>query len=273
MGFKIIVERLGLDWLKEIVGIRVFKEWPPKLGQDFKIEWLDHPSDHLNDEEEIKYIEERCKLLNESANEYINVIEEKAYKLLNTLSIAASLVVGFGALLLKEITQVRSYLIYPLAVVYILTAVSFLFAILISLVAVSVGPRYYEIMQPHSDDVLSIHKKGEVSSRFEHAESLYKSYKSNTLVAKRKATYLMGSQLWFRNAIYLLILSAIFMSVTSISLYRDNALDLINPLVSSTPTAVASATNTPCPSSTATNAIDLMPTQSTTATLEDSEAD
>jgi hypothetical protein len=73
-----------------------------------------------------------------------------------------------------------------------------------------VGP--YKFMYPSPGDVFLLAEKTSIFVRRERAASLFRSFVNNQEIVDRKATYLIGAQLWFRNSIFLSLTLAMLLT-------------------------------------------------------------
>jgi len=211
-----ILEALGLSLLPELFGRRVFPDWPPKSTRTCTETLQSLCAGGPVSPGDAGYIEERCKSLYETTNLRIDAIQQKASNLIGITGISVTLTSGLGGLLLAQSPSLRPPLPAVLAGLFALTAFSFLFAVFLALRVIAVGHHNYEFMEPSAEDIFKIPSADLSLARIEHGASLLASHLNNSRVADRKASYLIGAQLWFRNAVMLTVLVSISIACASV---------------------------------------------------------
>jgi len=255
-----VIERLGLDWFVILIGRPAFEDAPLPYPTTFS-EVRDKLGE-LQGEEKLNDAIEYCARLLKREEDRSDKVESKAFTLIGITGIATGFIIGFAGLLLdqEKITSVAMLTIA--AVLYILVVVSLMWTIFLAVKVVTVGD--YQFTYPSANDIFRLSDTSLQDVKHERAVSLFYSFVHNHQMVNRKATYLGGAQLWFRNSIILLLVLTLLLAVHT--LFRSPAPTTGTSV--STPTSVfvdmvPSPESTYLPAHTVTG----VPTRRPTATL------
>ncbi len=204
-----MIEQLGLDWFVLLIGKPAFQEGSYPYPTKFQ-EVRDKFS-NLMDIEKINDATEYCTSLLEREEKRSYQVESKAFTLIGITGIATGFIIGFASLLLHQDKISSSYVLIPAAILYILVVISLMWTIFLSVKVVTVGE--YKYTYPNPNDIFDLLNKDLHHVKRERAASLFFSFVQNHKVVDRKATFLNGSQVWFRNSIILLFLLTLLIAV------------------------------------------------------------
>jgi hypothetical protein len=159
---------------------------------------------NLRGEDKVDDAVQYCQDLLDREENRLEIVERKAYTLISVTGIAASFAVGFSGLVLSNYGSMPQPLLLPVAIVFVLLMGSLFVTAYLGSRVVEVGE--YRLAYPSANDIFTLSGEKLTSVRLERAASLFYSFAHNAQVVNRKATYLIGGQLWFRNFIALLLL-------------------------------------------------------------------
>lgn len=203
-----IIERLGLDWLPLLIGRQPFEDalppFPSTFGEirkslgDLEGEKLDDALANCSD------------LLNRE-DDRSNKIESKAFTLIGITGIATGFITGFATLLLDrgKITSVA--ILTVAAFLYVLVVLSLMLTIYLAVKVVTITD--YRFTYPSANDILNRSMACLSYIKRERTIALFYSFVKNIREINRKATYLGGAQLWFRNSIVLLLVLTLLLAI------------------------------------------------------------
>jgi hypothetical protein len=181
-----------------------------------------------------------CAGLLEREDSRAETIESKAASLIGITGVATGLITGIGGLLLDP-TKIGSWLFWPATIIYMLIIVSLMWTIYLSVRVVKVGD--YSFTYPSAPDIFNQAGDSLLKVKRERVASLYFSFSRNSLVVNRKATFLIGAQKWFRNAVVLLLLVALILAGSAL-LFRPLAAVSKSPAtIAPLPSTVKQLTN------------------------------
>ena len=165
----------------------------------------------------------------------LDKIESKALTLIGITGIAAGFIVAFAGLLFDwgKISSIFALVIA--SALYVFVVISLMLTIFLAIKVVNIGD--YRWTYPSANDIFGLTDASLSYVKRERVISLFYSFAHNIRVVNRKATFLGGAQLWFRNSIILLLSITLF-SATYIPFasYRNS---------SSGTTTILPPTNTP----------------------------
>jgi hypothetical protein len=246
------IERLGLDWFVILIGKPAFEDAP--LPYPTSLAEIRGKFGELKEKEKLDDAIEYCSGLLKREDDRSDKIESKAFTLIGITGIAAGFITGFAGLLLDRGKITSAWVLIPAAVLYTLVVISLMWSIFLAVKVVTVGD--YWFTYPSANDILRLSNASLHYVKRERAASLFYSFAQNHRVVNRKATFLGGAQLWFRNSIILLLPLTLLLA-------------LYIPFKSSAPASGASApTVGPSPVQPTTAPTDtLQPTPAPTATV------
>jgi len=271
-----LIERLGLDWFVLLFGKPAFEDVPPPYPVTLA-ETRDMFGG-LREEEKLDDAIEYCASLLKREGDRADKIESKAFTLIGITGIATGFITGFAGLLLDRGKITSTWVLIPAAVLYILVVISLMWTIFLAVKVVAIGD--YRFTYPSATDIFRLSDASLGYVKRERAVSLFYSFAQNVQVVNRKATYLGGAQLWFRNSITLLLVLTLFLALytpfqplspaTGVPVPTTGQTATVQPTTAptdtprptSTPTAVV-LTNTPTTIPTVT----IQPSPTTTVTL------
>lgn len=202
-----LIEQLGLDWFVLLTGRPAFEDGPTPFPSSSEIQ---EKLGNLCDEEKLDDAVQYCESLLQREDDRLDKIEAKAFTLIGITGIATGFITGFAGLLLNQ-SNTLSYVLIPAAVLYILVVVSLMWTIFLAVKVVSVGD--YLFMYPSANDILQLSDETLTSVKQERAVSLFRSFVQNNQTVNRKATFLGGAQLWFRNSIFSLLILTLLIGI------------------------------------------------------------
>jgi hypothetical protein len=230
-AFRKTVEHIGLDWFILLTGKPAFEDAPPPHPP--KLSEIRHKFSDLTGQEKLDYAIHYCESLLKREDDRSDKIESKAFTLIGITGIATGFITGFASLLLDREKLASDCILVPAIVLYILVAISLMWTIYLAVRVVIVGD--YWFTYPSADDVLELPNTSLSYIKRERVVSLFYSFAQNTRAVNRKATFLGGAQLWFRNSIVLLLALTLFLAVYAF--FAPAA-----PVAPSTPTATLLST-------------------------------
>lgn len=138
-------------------------------------------------------------------------IEGKANNLLQITGLTSGLIVGIISFLSDSIPLFSPQQINFICITFLLVIVSLIFSILLSYRVLAV--ENYSFSELDIDDVYKYHAQTLIKNEKERLASIIYSKNHNCRIHNAKATFLIASQKWFRNAVLLmLVLSIIIIS-------------------------------------------------------------
>lgn len=194
------IENLGLDWFALLLGRPVFEDAPlpfPATFSEIREEFSGLRGGKLDDA--VEY----CGKLLDREEDRSEKIESKAFTLIGITGIATGFITGFAGLLLDQDKITGTWILILAAMLYILVVVSLMWTIFLAVKVVTVGD--YWFTYPAADDIFQLSSVTLTCVKQERAASLFYSFAQNQKVINRKATFLSGAQIWFRNSIVLLL--------------------------------------------------------------------
>jgi hypothetical protein len=207
--FSNIIEQLGLDWFVLLIGIPAFEENP--LPYPTTLKEIRDRLGNLTDKEKLNDAMEYCTILMEREEKRSDKIESKAFTLIGITGTATGFIIGFASLLLGLDKIPSSWALLPVSALYVLVVISLIWTIFLSVNVVLVGA--YTYTYPSANDIFDLANTSLQSVQKERIASLFFSFSQNHRVVNRKATYLNGSQLWFRNSMGLLLVLTLLLAV------------------------------------------------------------
>ncbi len=257
---EIILEILGLDLIPWVIGLQPKDEYTQTRYSEILAQ-LDGIEGKKLDEALLF-----AKDMLEKENTRGEAIEIKAQNLLGVTGVATAFITGITGLLPEKVTDLPTWQIIMTGVIYLFVVFTLIMTILLAFRVIRVGS--YKTVTPDIDDVFSMSNVTIKDSKKNLLTTYIYSYKRNQQVYNNKATYLIGSQLWFRNAIIMLLVLALMLAL---DLFAINP-SPIPPGVTTTPYVSPQASNTAIsPTATlrpsATNSVEPTKTNSATPTF------
>ncbi len=207
--YRDLLERMGLDWFVLLAGKPAFFERPDPYPNSLKE--IREKFGNLTDIKKLDDAIDFCTNLLEREDKRSEKIESKAFTLIGITGIASGFIIGFASLLLDQ-AKITSDLVLILAsILYVLVVISLMWAIFLSIKVVTVGD--YIFTYPSANDIFDLSQSTLLSVKNERVVSLFYSFVQNRRAIDRKATYLNGSQLWFRNSISLLLIITLLLAI------------------------------------------------------------
>lgn len=275
-----LIEKLGLDWIPILFGISLVAEAP--LPYPTTLPEVRSKLGDLKDEAKLNDAIDYCASLLKNEESRADKIESKAFTLIGITGIAAGLITGFAGLLLDSVKIPSVFVLIFATTFYLLVVVSLMLTISLAVKVVIISD--YRFTYPSANDIFQLSDASLRYVKHERAASLFYSFAQNVRVINRKATYLAGAQLWFRNSIILLLFltlvlaayipfkalgsAATIVGPTSVPISTDTPQPLSTPTLTSTslPTATPTFTPTYTPTSTTTHTATHTPTPTATHT-------
>ena len=158
----------------------------------------------LGDEEATKEALRYATSLLEREEQRLDSIERKAFTLLGTTGVATAFVVGFAGLILDRSKLGADLAFHCAAGLYLLIVVALLLTVGLAQRAVGVGR--YKFSYPGLDEARRLAEVPLAQAQRERAETSLRCFTSNQRVVNNKANFLIGAQVWFRNAMIALLL-------------------------------------------------------------------
>lgn len=162
----------------------------------------------LTDSKKILEAVEYCSNLLRREEDRIGKIESKAFTIMSVTGVASGLITAFATFLLSLSAPILTIV---LAVLFGCTVIAVTMTLILSFKVNQVG--HYKTSYPDPQIVFMLKDNNLESVQLEHAVSLFQSFAQNQGVANRKATYLIGAQVWFRNSILLMLLIGLSLAV------------------------------------------------------------
>lgn len=196
-----ICERIGLDWFIMLTGRPAF-EIPPEVENlpELRQAFAKVKDDNGALDDAVEY----CTYLLKREDDREEKIESKAQAIIGFMGIATAFSLGFADLLLDRAQIGSTWAMWIVALLYVIVVFSFLWTIFLASKAVDVFG--YRFTYPSADSILDLEKESLQEVKRERAASLLRSINQNSEMVRKKATYLGGAQLWFRNSIILLMI-------------------------------------------------------------------
>jgi hypothetical protein len=239
------IEHLGLDWFALLIGKSAFEDAPlpyPATLSEVRKKFGD-----LRDKEKLDDAIEYCGSLLKREEDRSDKIESKAFTLIGITGIATGFITGFAGLLLDRGKITSTWVLKPAAVLYILVVISLMWTIYLAVKVVIVGD--YRFTYPSANDIFDLSNATLNHVKRERAASLFYSFAQNVQVVNRKATYLGGAQLWFRNSIVLLLVLTLLLAVCA-PLMPTSVSGVPTPPMGSSPTVQPTRAPTDTPQAT-----------------------
>jgi hypothetical protein len=244
-----MVERLGLDWFVLLIGKPAFEDSP--LPYPATLSEVREKLGDLRDKEKLDDAVEYCAGLLKREEDRSDKVESKAFTLIGIAGIAAGFITGFAGLLLDQGKLASTWVLIPAAVLYVLVVISLIWTIFLAVKVVTVGD--YKFTYPSANDVFELSSASLCHVKRERAASLFYSFAQNHQVVNRKATFLSGAQLWFRNSIFVLLAMTLLLALYAPFSVSGSPIETSVPTVGPTvtvqpmtiPTSVLLATATP----------------------------
>ncbi len=228
--FRNLADVLGLDVISYALGFKKFTSTVPFQPSKFKeIEDKVHDLADKKLDDALAFSKE----ILDGENDRGDIIENKAHNLIGVTGISTAFVTGVTSLISDNVEPIFFWLI---PVLYVFIVLSFTFTVLLASRVVIVGE--YKYASPEISDVFNMRTQDLNEARKERLASYIYCYGKNFQVHNIKASYLIASQIWFRNAVILFLFLALTL-VFSVS----HKLDIIT--VTPTPLPSLSLTITP----------------------------
>jgi hypothetical protein len=207
-----VIERLGLDWFVILFRKPDFEDAP--LPYPDTLSEIRDKLDILWDEEKLDDALDFCSGLMKREEDRSDKVESKAFTLIGITGIATGFIIGFAGLLLDRSKIASRPVLIVAAMLYILVAISLMWTIFLAMKVVTIGA--YRFTYPSANDIFELSDSSLRYVKRERAVSLFYSFAQNARVVNRKATYLGGAQLWFRNSIILLLILTLFLALHTV---------------------------------------------------------
>lgn len=209
-SLKTLAERLGLDWIGVLFRAIARRGWyePPIPPYPYEAAEIDKRLGQLT-HQRIEYALAYCTTLHERALSRSEKIESKAVLLLGTTGITSAFVVGFASFLLSSGKDFPTGFLVAGAVCYFALILALVMTILLASRVVAVEKYTY----PGAQRVFRFSSSSVTETKRQHVIDLFESFAKNVHVANTKATYLIGAQKWFVNAIVILLFIALLIAI------------------------------------------------------------
>jgi len=205
-----VIELIGLDWFVILTGKPAFEDAPLPYPTNFSE--IREKFESLKDDKKLDEAVEYCSSLLKRENDRSDKVESKAFILIGiTGIIATGFITGFASLLLDRNKVTSTWVSIPAAVLYILVVISLMWTIFLAMKVVAISD--YRFSSPSANDIFRLADASLGYVKRERAASLFYSFAQNNRVVNRKATYLGGAQLWFRNSIILLLVLTLILAI------------------------------------------------------------
>lgn len=204
--WKRAIEGSGLDWFSPVARRAALD--PPRQDSSYTevVEAIPENVLEVAVERSNQYLRDRM--------EQIETIESKAIRLLGATGITTAFVVGFAGFLANWGTVASFGMICALSVVFAFVVAALLGTVLLASLAVGVTT-HQRLDDAHIVN-LSKESPGRVSRRL--VLDLLRAARHEQGIASKKGAYLIGAQVWFRNAIFLvLVLTCMLAALLPIS--------------------------------------------------------
>ncbi len=192
-----------------------------------------------------------CKGLLDDENDRGETIQNKAFNLIGVTGISTAFITGISSLLPID-PQVSTIWNTELNLVLcILIVISLTLTILLAFRVIAVGN--YKFAYPDISDVFTIGDESETDYKKERLASYVYCYAKNYRTHNIKASYLIGSQIWFRNAIILFLVLSLSLTLGILSSARKmrnaSQTPTVTAIISPTVTEILTHSNTTNPTS------------------------
>jgi hypothetical protein len=267
MSVSRVIERLGLDWFVILSGKSAFEDAPSPYPAT--LSEIQDKFSGLQDKEKLDDAIEYCAGLLKREEERSDKVESKAFTLIGITGIATAFITAFAGLLLDQGKIASTPVLVAAAVLYILVVISLMLTIFLAMKVVTVGA--YRFTYPGANDIFRLSDASLHYVKRERVVSLFYSFTQNVQVVNRKATYLGGAQLWFRNSIMsLLVLTLLLAIYTPFQSPTPTGVSVPTPALAATDTPQPAPTPKPIPTFTPTTTPTLTPTFPTITVLPSS---
>jgi MFS family permease len=200
-----VIEDLGLDLFPYALGRDLLDE-----DDEEKLPEVEAKLDGL-DKKKLSEAISHAKNLLEQENQRGDAIESKAQNLLGVTGVATAFITWIAGLLPDKVIQLPHWQIVVSVILYIAIVIALVMTILLAFKVILVGK--YRTVTPDINDIFTMASIPlDDSQRSLLAVFIY-SHNRNQQVYNNKATYLIGSQIWFRNAIILFLILALVMAL------------------------------------------------------------
>ncbi len=196
-----IAESLGIDEIPYAVGRTEFKTSPP--FQPTKFKEIQEKVDSINGvkiDDALVY----CKEILAAENDRGDKIENKAYNLIGVTGISTAFVTGITSLFSN---RMQPWLFWLIIVIYFFIVLSLTLTVLLAFRVVKVGG--YKYGYPNISVVFDMGSRDLEKIKKERLAFYLDCYAKNFQIHNIKASYLIGSQIWFRNAVVLFLILAL----------------------------------------------------------------
>ncbi|MGB0386729.1 MAG: hypothetical protein ACPGWR_18105 [Ardenticatenaceae bacterium] len=254
---KQILEITALDWLPIIVNEdKYFPRNPRPTSKRRK--QIEREIMSVDDEFITNIIDKFEKIFDEENKRKIQ-IEAKATSLIGLIAIFTTFMVGFFQFLISN-----NSLTEPFRIIITILYTSIAFSLICTIILANRAVAITSFQNPSADDLLRLNKRTKSYIYKQQAIDLLSSYEHNREVINDKITYVRGSQDWFRNTVYtLLVLMFVLAIALTVNPYLiDDKKSKGLEVIVLTPTPLASQTVPP----TLTNIRIELPTTLITAT-------
>jgi hypothetical protein len=201
-----ITDSLGFDLIPYAIGLLKFKANAP--FQPTKLNEIEKQLDGLtgkNIEDALSYSKEML----DAENERGNTLDNKANNLISVTGISTAFATGVASLIFDKSLPLLLWLILFL---YIFIVLSLTLTVLIASRVVKVGEYMYAY--PEISDVFAMGSQTLNKTKKDRLASYLYCYAKNYQINNIKASYLIGSQKWFRNAIVLFLILAFTLALS-----------------------------------------------------------
>lgn len=230
-----ILDTLGITVIPHAFGLSKFEIHAPIESE--KLKQVKKNIAHFtkkNVEDALAY----CKELFADEMQRGEKIESKAYNLIGVTGISAAFITGISKLLPDKTVEVFPWQNISLMVIYILIVISLTITILLASKVVIVGG--YKFAYPDFADIFNINSRSLNTLKKERLNDYLYCYINNYKIHNIKASFLIGSQLWFRNTVILFLMLAFILTPSIFISLSDNH------QISQTPTFIVNS-DTPTP--------------------------
>ncbi len=255
------IERIGLDWLVIFFGKLPFKDTIsvyPTTFSEIRTKFGNLDDDKLDDALEC------CANLLKREEERSATIESKAFTLMGITGIAAGFITGFAGLLLDREKIYLAPILIIASIIYVVVVISLIVTVLLAMRVIAVGD--YRYSYPSANNIFQLSSSSLRHVRYERVISSFYAFANNSHIANRKATFLSGSQKWFRNSIVSLLALTLVLAVHALIPASSNPSGSPKPApttIVATPQLTANPTDIP---TTTLPTITLTPTSSIIST-------
>lgn len=261
-----LFESLGLDWFVILFRKPDFEDAP--LPYPDTISDICDKLDIVSDEEKLDDALEYCTGLLKREENRSDKVESKAFTLIGITGIATGFIIGFAGLLLDRGKIASMPVLIVAALLYNSVAISLMWTIFLAMKVVTVGA--YRFTYPSANDIFMLSDSSLCYVKRERAVSLFYSFVQNVRIVNRKATYLGGAQLWFRNSIILLLVLTLVLALNIVidALTQAPIISAPTSIPVPTRTRQPSPTLTPTPTHIPASTLTMTPLPSPTNTLQ-----